>query len=44
VHPDHLARGRIRFDAAATFLWTMVLLTIVIDRVSRRMQMRRLRC
>jgi phosphonate transport system permease protein len=33
-----------RFDAAATFLWTMVLLTIVIDRVSRRMQMRRLRC
>lgn len=30
--------------AASTFLWTMVLLTIAIDRTSRRLQLRRTRC
>ncbi len=30
--------------ATATFLWTMILLTIVVDRLSRWLQLRRLRC
>ena len=33
-----------QFSAASTYLWAMILLTVLIDRVSRRLQMRRLRC
>ena len=32
------------FDAASTYLWAMVLLTVLIDRTSRRLQIRRLKC
>jgi phosphonate transport system permease protein len=31
-------------ERAGTFLWTMILLTVLIDRVSRWLQMRRLKC
>lgn len=33
-----------RYGSAATYLWTMVLLTVVVDRLSRSLQMRRDRC
>ena len=39
--------GNLRFDRlerACTFLWAMVALTVLVDRVSRRLQLRRLRC
>lgn len=32
------------YSTASSFLWAMVLLTVLIDRVSRRLQMRRLKC
>ncbi len=33
-----------RLERACTFLWAMILLTVVVDRLSRFLQMRRLRC
>ena len=39
--------GNVKFDRlerAGTFLWAMVLLTVLVDRVSRRLQLRRNRC
>lgn len=33
-----------QFHTASSFLWAMVLLTIVVDRLSRRLQLRRQRC
>jgi phosphonate transport system permease protein len=33
-----------RLERASTFLWTMVLLTVLVDRLSRHLQLRRSRC
>jgi phosphonate transport system permease protein len=32
------------FHTASSFLWAMVLLTVIVDRISRRLQLRRQRC
>ncbi|MCA8964572.1 MAG: ABC transporter permease subunit [Planctomycetes bacterium] len=34
----------LQFGAASSYLWAMILLTVVIDRTSRRLQMRRMKC
>jgi phosphonate transport system permease protein len=36
--------GYFRLERACTFLWAMIFLTVLTDRVSRRLQMRRLKC